>query len=258
MKLTFLGSCSGTEPMPGRHHCSFVIESAGKVYFFDAGENCAYTAFTLGIDVTKMEKIVISHPHIDHVGGLPNLLAVVRKMISRYKITLDHDIDVYIYDLTALEGAKLMLKAGEAHYETSMKVNGHIIDGGLVFDDGNMRVISCGNTHLKPREDGKVLSYSFLIECEGKRILYTGDIGHISEVRQWLGQCDLLIMETGHHMAEEVAGWLYENSFCPPQVWFNHHGRAMLADPQGQVALARKALGSENVFYSNDGQSLML
>lgn len=35
-----LGSCSGTEPMPHRHHTIIVLTANGRNYFFDAGENC--------------------------------------------------------------------------------------------------------------------------------------------------------------------------------------------------------------------------
>ena len=39
LKFTFLGTCSGTEPMPERHHQSFVVEVGGLYYWFDAGES---------------------------------------------------------------------------------------------------------------------------------------------------------------------------------------------------------------------------
>ena len=44
MKLIFLGTCAGTEPMPDRKHASFVLEVGATLYWFDAGEGCSYTA----------------------------------------------------------------------------------------------------------------------------------------------------------------------------------------------------------------------
>lgn len=43
MKLYFLGTCAGTEPMPDRTHTSFALESGGSIYWFDAGEGCSYS-----------------------------------------------------------------------------------------------------------------------------------------------------------------------------------------------------------------------
>lgn len=45
--IIFLGTCSGTEPMPGRHHSSVVFEINGTYYWFDAAEE---KISALGID----------------------------------------------------------------------------------------------------------------------------------------------------------------------------------------------------------------
>ena len=83
MKLTFLGSCSGTEPMPDRFHTSYVIEHGGGVYWFDAGEGCSYNAHLMGIDLLAIRSLCISHCDLDHVGGLVNLLGTIRKLEGR-------------------------------------------------------------------------------------------------------------------------------------------------------------------------------
>lgn len=64
MKIHFWGTCCGAEPIPGRRHASVAVESMEHIYLFDAGENCAYTAHLIGLDLSKINKIVISHPHI--------------------------------------------------------------------------------------------------------------------------------------------------------------------------------------------------
>ena len=69
MRLNFLGTGSGTEPVPGYRHVSFAIEWAGGVYWFDAGEGCAYTAHTSGVDLPSVRAIFISHTHTTIPGG---------------------------------------------------------------------------------------------------------------------------------------------------------------------------------------------
>ena len=49
MKITVLGCCSGTEPMPGCHQTSVAVETGGRLYFIDAGENAGYASYLGGI-----------------------------------------------------------------------------------------------------------------------------------------------------------------------------------------------------------------
>ena len=80
MILHVLGSCAGTEPMPGRHHTSVALEAGGRLYVLDAGEGCAYTAHLLGLDLMNLQAVFLSHTHMDHIGGLAHLLWTMRKL----------------------------------------------------------------------------------------------------------------------------------------------------------------------------------
>ena len=64
MKLTVLGSCSGTEPYPGCHQTSVAVETGGRLFFIDAGENCGYSSHLLGIDQKKAEAIFIDRKSV--------------------------------------------------------------------------------------------------------------------------------------------------------------------------------------------------
>jgi ribonuclease BN (tRNA processing enzyme) len=116
MKFHFLGTCSGTEPMKGMHHCSFVVEIDGALYWFDAGENCSYAAVIKGLDIMQTEALFLSHPHIDHVGGLANLFFCFDKFIWTYRKPLANDnrLEVFYPAERALEAAKC-LALSEAH-----------------------------------------------------------------------------------------------------------------------------------------------
>ena len=82
MKITVLGSCSGTEPFSGCHQTSVAVETGGRVYFIDAGENAGYASYLAGVPQQDTAAIFITHTHMDHTGGLPHLLWNFRKLCT--------------------------------------------------------------------------------------------------------------------------------------------------------------------------------
>lgn len=63
------------------HGLSFYIEEDGKKILFDTGQggNFIINANKLGIDLSEIEFLIISHGHYDHIGGLHAFLKVNRK-----------------------------------------------------------------------------------------------------------------------------------------------------------------------------------
>jgi 7,8-dihydropterin-6-yl-methyl-4-(beta-D-ribofuranosyl)aminobenzene 5'-phosphate synthase len=61
----------------GEHGLSFYIETEKNKILFDTGQNLALSnnAAVLGIDLSQIDTVVLSHGHYDHSGGLESLLA---------------------------------------------------------------------------------------------------------------------------------------------------------------------------------------
>ena len=144
-----------------------------------------YIPIDLDIDgVTKSapdcDGIVISHYHMDHLGQLTSAL---------------RDIPLYIGELSkevALIGAEYQDK------DLYLRLLGaNTFRGGEAFTIGDIRIRPLVIDH------SAVDSYMFVIEADGKRILYTGDFrlhglrGHVLEklIKTYIGDVDVLITE---------------------------------------------------------------
>lgn len=230
--IHFLGTCSGTEPMPGMHHCCVVLESGGQYYWFDAGESCSYTAHTTGLNVLNIRAIFISHPHIDHIGGLANLFQCMKKLISRGHGRMIHEdrVDIYFPGLDTLQAVKLISSVARSMTPgtgSAFDLIEHEMADGLIFQDEHVAVTALHNRHLKEDGTNGWHSFSFLIETEGKRILFSGDVAAPEELDPLVKDgCDLLIMETGHHKVTDVCDYAASRNI--PRLRFNHHGREII------------------------------
>lgn len=75
-----------TTPVPGllgEYGFSALIEVDGQRYLFDtgSGEAIMVNASKLGIDLSSIEALVISHGHFDHTGGVMQLLPELKNPI---------------------------------------------------------------------------------------------------------------------------------------------------------------------------------
>lgn len=248
IKIHFLGTCSGTEPMPDMHHSSYVIEYEDRFYWLDAGENCIHRAYTSGLDVMKTEAVFITHPHIDHVGGLANMLHCFEKLVVRGGKRFDNgnSLPIYFPESNVFSAVLTIAKSKPAtvkdfHFDLIHREVGD----GVIFDNGSVRVTAQHNTHLGIDEESQKHAFSYLFELGGKRVVASGDVRSPSELKPLLlGGCDLLIMETGHHKVSDVLDFAKEEGVG--SLIFTHHGREMLerrAECEEKIAAASAASG---------------
>ena len=62
-------------PLMGEHGLSFLVETPEKTILFDAGQGGAlkHNAPLLGVDLSRVDTVVLSHGHYDHARGLAPL-----------------------------------------------------------------------------------------------------------------------------------------------------------------------------------------
>ena len=232
-KIHFFGTCSGTEPIEGRHHVSFALEVNGVYYWFDAGENCSRNAHLSGIDLLKVKTVFISHTHMDHVGGLGNLLWNIRKLTTiSDRRPIDKKIDIFIPNMNTWHGIHEVLINTECNFRCDFDIEAHRTNDGVVYEDKNIKVSAFHNHHLQEEEGDGWLSYSYQIEAEGKRLVFSGDVRDMHDLEEIIGDgCDYLLVETGHHKVCDVGSFV--NTKNIGKVLFVHNGREIINDTAG-------------------------
>lgn len=247
--LRFLGTCSGTEPFENMHHVSFLIETKGKTYWFDAGENCSRLAFLQGVDMLSVSSIFISHPHIDHIGGLLSLLLLIRQQIWRKNGNpVDGDVKLFVPSDKLWENLHGLIDVTDPGLSSVMDIAAKTFHDGLVFDNGDVQVTALHNEHLGIPENGSWSSYSFAIAVEGKRIVYSGDISRLSELDDLIDNgCDMLICESGHQKVAEILAYAQGKGI--KRLRFIHHGREIINDRANAEALVKRYPHSAMITY---------
>lgn len=222
MQIHILGSGSGTEPMPDCHHTSWILTASdGSLYWFDTGEGCARTAYLNGHALLRTRAVFISHTHFDHIGGLPHLLFTISKLAKRQGLPEEQPVPLYQPEAALADAVTKFLKLTGSPI---CRLVPHMVSPGFVMEDENLAVEALRNCHLTKR-----LSCSYRIHCENRTILYSGDVGHWSDLRPWLEDgCDLLLMETGHHDPVAIVTEIHAAGFSVGKLVFLHHGRRIL------------------------------
>jgi len=85
LRITTLNEdTAGRGRLLAEHGLSVLVESEEGNVLLDTGASisASYNADILGIDLSKIDKIVLSHGHYDHTGGLRQLLLKMRKKVD--------------------------------------------------------------------------------------------------------------------------------------------------------------------------------
>lgn len=189
MKITFLGSSHGVPEAHRRCACT-MIEISGRYYLVDMGIHVIEELRTRGIPVEAVQGVFLTHMHGDHTNGLISFV----DLLSWYFKAADP-----VICLPKMEAVPVI--------ESWVTVNGAPVRhlryqetaAGVVFDDGTLKVTAIPTQHCDR-------SYAYLLEAEGKKVLFTGDlkrpgVDFPAVIRE--EEIDLVICEAAHFPATE-------------------------------------------------------
>lgn len=58
----------------GRTTTMLAVEGPGSLYLIDCGGDAAHRALNSGLDLARVDGLIVTHEHADHVGGFPLLM----------------------------------------------------------------------------------------------------------------------------------------------------------------------------------------
>jgi ribonuclease BN (tRNA processing enzyme) len=191
MKFNFYGTSHGL--CDAHRACSCTLLTVGEnTYVFDAGTDLMAAVNKNDIPLDTIKAVFVTHPHTDHTAGLPSFCDQItwyepfhicnpafyfpHKVIS---VAIDCWRQMFHFDAIAARPS----------------LNYNLYSDGFVYDDGVIKVSALRTDHIKQ-------SFAFLIEAEGKTILYSGDMSYnFTELPRLLGDraYDLVVCEAAHH-----------------------------------------------------------
>ncbi len=182
----------------GEHGLSFLLENGDEKILFDTGQGYVILHNTqkMGIDLSKISKIVLSHGHFDHTGGLDKVLNLVGNIdiyghpdIFDKKYAKDGEKSRYIgipfnkEDLE-LKGAKFKL------YKKSVQIAKNIWTTGEIEKKTDFET---GSERLCVMQDGNLVKDELMDDLS---LIVNGENG-ISVI---LGCCHTGIINTLYHI----------------------------------------------------------
>ncbi len=293
LTATLLG-CGGTRPLPDRALASLALTVAGRSLLIDCGEGTQTAARRWGVSLYKVDAILLTHYHGDHIFGLPGLWQTMAALGRTEPVLMAGPPG-----LTALVQAFLAV-AGPLPFALRLAEDAPqagplpVLGGTVTAFTLEHRAPCCGYAFTLPRagrfdpDRARALGIPVRLWRElqagraaegfspdqvlgparrGLRVVYATDTGPCDALSEAAREADLLCMDSTYPTADFTdKARLYGHSTCPEvgrlaaeagvrRLWLTHYSAAVTDTEPGLAAARQFFAGAEAGF---DGKTLTL
>lgn len=189
-ELVFVGT-SDAFGAGGRRQTAILLRYEGSSLLLDCSPTTGTGLAALGVSRNSIDAIAISHFHADHFGGVPQFLLASNFEDPRERPLLvlgPPGIEARVFDLAAALGHDLR-DALRYPIEFREWPQGPPETRSAVSVD-RLQITTFPTHH---QEDTK--PHGLIIECAGKRIVFSGDTGWFDGLPERVGEADLFVCE---------------------------------------------------------------
>lgn len=195
--LTILGTAGGG-PVAHRAKSGLLLEVGGRLSLIDCGGGLYQRFVDFGFEFKNLDRVFISHTHPDHVSDLPLIVQAIylTGRTEPFEICVPNEF---------VEPCRNLLTATylfPERFPCALEIKGY--QSGIVHN-GTFELTAIANSHLAKFRDmfpdkypNRGECHSFMIAVNGKRVLYSSDIGSLDDVIPYWDGCDMVILESAH------------------------------------------------------------